>query len=188
MNNELKYYKIDHLNKIKDLKPEKEDELSLELVTSMTQLQEDRIGKEINKFFGKFLPPTKDLFKLNLYLKDKYFSKNENKKTIINNLEINLTQLMNKNFNSIFIMNKKNISLLSSVLFYSFYIIQLQDFKIKNEKEFNKRYDRIDFISNDILSKYSKEEQEFELISKSSKSTFSFQSSLYKTYLLPSLP
>ena len=105
-------------------------------VISMTQLKEDRIGKEINKFFGKCLPPIKDLFKLNLYLKDKYFSKNENKITIINNLEINLTQLMNKNFNSTFIMNKKNIQLLSSVLFYSFYIIQLKDYKIKNEKDF----------------------------------------------------
>ena len=178
MNNELKYYKIDHLNKIKDLKPEKEDELSLELVTSMTQLQEDRIGKEINKFFGKFLPPTKDLFKLNLYLKDKYFSKNENKKTIINNLEINLTQLMNKNFNSIFIMNKKNILLLSSVLFYSFYIIQLKDYKIKNENDFLEKIYQIDFMSNNILSEYlNKEKKELELTLKNNKSSFSCQSS-----------
>ena len=158
MKNELKYYKIDHLNKIKDLKPEKEDELSLELVTSMTQLQEDRIGKEINKFFGKFLPPIKDLFKLNLYLKDKYFSKNENKITIINNLEINLTQLMNKNFNSIFIMNKKNILLLSSVLLEKIY--------------------QIDFMSNNILSEYlNKEKKELELTLKNNKSSFSYQSS-----------
>jgi hypothetical protein len=178
MKKKLKYYKIDHLNKIKDLKPEKEDELTLELVTSMTQLQEDRIGKEINKFFGKFLPPTKDLFKLNLYLKDKYFSKNENKIKIINNLETNLTQLMNKNFNSIFIMNKKNILLLSSVLFYSFYIIQLKDYKIKNQKDFLEKISSIDSMSNDILSEYlNKENKELELTLKNGGSSFSYQSS-----------
>ena len=53
---DIKYYNIDQLNKLKFLKPETENKLAIQLYSSMALMKDDKIGKEINKFFAKFLP------------------------------------------------------------------------------------------------------------------------------------
>ncbi len=164
---DIKYYNIDQLNKLKFLKPETENKLTIQLYSSMALMKDDKIGKEINKFFAKFLPSNiKDLLKINFFLKEKYFSNIENKNKTINIIENSLSYLMNINFNSDFIMNKKNILFLSSVLFYSFDLIQNEYNKIKNEEDFNTQISKLNLIKSDIFKKYIRKEKfEFEIIS-----------------------
>ena len=163
-NYDIKYYNIDQLNKLKFLKPEKENELTIQLYSSLALMKDDKIGKEINKFFTKFLPSNlKDLLKINFYLKERYFSNIGNKNKTLTFLENNLTYLMNINFDSDFIMNKKNILFLSSILFYSFDLIQKEYKTIKDEKDFITQISKLNFIKVDILKKYiRKKEDEFD--------------------------
>ena len=128
-NYDIKYYNIDQLNKLKFLKPEKENELTIQLYSSLALMKDDKIGKEINNFFTKFLPSNlKDLLKINFYLKERYFSNIGNKNKTLTFLENNLTYLMNINFDSDFIINNKNILFFFYIFFYLFNFI----FKLYN--------------------------------------------------------
>ena len=138
----LNYIKINRYNKLEDFGEERENQLLMDLVNSISVEKEDNIGKEINKFFIKILPENKDadILKANYALSKKIRESSElNKNQLKKQYEEYMTELMNLNINQKFILTREINEKLSFILAGIFK-------KIQKINKFNKHEELIQNI------------------------------------------
>src|SRR5688500_475714 len=69
----LRYIKIDHKNQLNYFDEDSTIKLKLSLYTTLASIEEEMIGREINKLFEKLIPnPNDDLFKININISKLY--------------------------------------------------------------------------------------------------------------------
>jgi hypothetical protein len=138
----LNYIKINRYNKLEDFGEERENQLLMDLVNSISVEKEDNIGKEINKFFIKILPENKDadILKANYALSKKIRESSElNKNQLKKQYEEYMTELMNLNINQKFTLTREINEKLSFILAGIFK-------KIQKINKFNKHEELIQNI------------------------------------------
>ena len=153
----LHFIEIDSNNKIKELSQDRESQILMNLVNSISVEKEDNLGKEINKFFIKILPENKEgnILKVNYALSKKIRESSKlNKNDFKKQHEEFMTQIMNAKINNqTFILTREINEKLSIILAQIFK-------KIEKINKFHKYEELVQYIKDlsennqGILEKY----------------------------------
>ena len=100
MSDSISYLHINHSNKISLLTNEDQITLTLNVFTAIAAIQDDTIGKEINKYFNRLIPNNNDdllqiIIKQTKLYSDKYKHPKEYIEKVIN-------RVLNTDFNTTF--------------------------------------------------------------------------------------
>ena len=74
INEQFSYFHINHKNKMSLLTEDERTNFIMSIYTTLASLEDEEVGKEINKFFDKLIPNnSSDLLLINKEISDKYF-------------------------------------------------------------------------------------------------------------------
>ena len=152
----LNYITIDSYNKLEELSQDRESQILMDLVNSITVEKEENVGKEINKLFIKILPENKDgdILKVNYALSKKIRDTSElNKNQFKKQYEDYMTQVMNTKINQNFVLTQEINEKLSLILAGIFKKIQKTN-KIHKYEDLLQNINEIDINTEGILEKY----------------------------------
>ena len=144
------FLKINHKSKLEKIDEQSQINETILLFTTLTYITEEKIGKEINKFFNTILPENtlEDIFKVNIAISEK--SINLKNKKLINDT---LNTILNKNEEGTLILNKSEVNDLSLILSVIFQKISNNKI-IKDYKTLLKEIEKFKNKNLDILTKF----------------------------------
>ena len=152
----LNYITIDSYNKLEELSEDRESQILMDLVNSISVEKEDNVGKEINKLFIKILPENKDgdTLKVNYALSKKIRDTSElNKNQFKKQYEDYMTQVMNTKINQNFVLTQEINEKLSLILSGIFKKIQKIN-KIHKYEDLLQNINELSVNTEGILEKY----------------------------------
>jgi hypothetical protein len=149
----LNYLRIDHKNNMHSFDDEALVKLKIGLYTTLAAIEEEIIGREINKLFDKFIPNGNgDLLKSNLIL-----TKQFHEISPINPEEVRLSLdgIINRNYNMEFYFFNNYIEEVVKVLVYSYNeMCSNSNYKINKHEDMLKAIDRIMDQNVDVIKRY----------------------------------
>jgi hypothetical protein len=168
----IPFIKIDHRNKFSNIDEESLINLKISLYTTLASIEEEIIGREINKLFDRFIPNDTDTFKININLckqyYEKYYLQPNIEFKILEELKLSLDNIINRNYNMEFFFFPSYVDELSKVLVYSFlelsnanYFLTSynRNYKITNHKQFMKIVEKIFDRNFDVIKRYREADQ-----------------------------
>jgi hypothetical protein len=168
----IPFIKIDHRNKFSNIDEESLINLKISLYTTLASIEEEIIGREINKLFDRFIPNDTDTFKININLckqyYEKYYLQPNIEFKILEELKLSLDNIINKNYNMEFFFFPSYVDELSKVLVYSFlelsnanYFLTSynRNYKVTNHKQFMKIVEKIFDRNFDVIKRYREADQ-----------------------------
>ena len=144
------FLKINYKSKLEEIDEQTQTNETISLFTTLTYILEEKIGKEINKFFNKILPENtlEDVFKVNIAISEK--SINLKDKKLINDT---LNIILNKKEEGTLTLNKSELNDLSLILSVIYKKISNNKI-IKDYKTFLKEIEKFKNKNFDILKNY----------------------------------
>ena len=145
-----RFLKINYKSKLEEIDEQTQTNETISLFTTLTNILEEKIGKEINKFFNKILPENtlEDVFKVNIAISEK--SINLKDKKLINDT---LNIILNKKEEGTLTLNKSELNDLSLILSVIYKKISNNKI-IKDYKTFLKEIEKFKNKNFDILKNY----------------------------------
>lgn len=134
-NDQFSYFHINHKNKMTLLTEEERANFIMSIYTTLASLEDEEVGKEINKFFDKLIPNnSSDLLSINKEISERYF---KNYPFSDNNFYSNVNKFLGADFRMHFEFNKENTEILAKILVF---LYKLFKSKSKSKKYNLKTY------------------------------------------------
>lgn len=116
INDQFSYFHINHKNKMSLLTEDERTNFIMSIYTTLASLEDEEVGKEINKFFDKLIPNnSSDLLLINKEISDKYF---KNYPFSDNNFYSIVNKFLGTDFRMHFEFNKENTEILAKILVF----------------------------------------------------------------------
>lgn len=168
----IPYIKIDHSNKISNIDEEALINLKISLYTTLASIEEEIIGREMNKLFDMWIPNDPDTFKINVNLSkqyyEKYYLQPNTEFKILEDLKLSMDNIINRNYNMEFFFFPSYVDELNKVLVYSFlelsnsnYFLTSfnRNYKVTNHKQFTKIVEKLFDRNIDVIKRYRDSDQ-----------------------------
>ena len=151
--NYLNYLKITGQDKIEELDNEAYLQQCMMFSSTLSQENEDNIGKEINKFFNLILTENKEgePLKVNIAMSNRF-----NKEKVIDN---QINYILNKNFDSELVLDEEMSENIATILTIIYQKIQSK-FKFNSYQAFVNKINNYNLFERDILKDYLITEEE----------------------------
>lgn len=159
MNSDVNYFKIDSSTKFDSIDDDYQVKLTMQLYTTLSTVQEDSVGKEINKFFNGILSKNDgDLFEINQAVTAQVL---DDDPISFDALASSIDNILNTSYSDLQLtFDHRTIEDISNVLFFSFNKIKQYDnfYNIKTQADFLSSLFEINFHDVDIVKEYSTKE------------------------------
>lgn len=180
--NNNNFIKIDRHNSLKFVDEDDLRNIKISLFQTLASIEEEIVGKEINKLFDKLLPNNNDVFKISINLSKEYYQNNYVNSylefKLLEDVKNSLDSIINKKYNMEFFFFQSNLDELFKVLVYSyldlsnstyFFTSFNKKYKINTQSEFLREIEKILERNIDIIKRYRQEKENLN----SSRSSFS---------------